>query len=58
MMKYMKNTTEIKIQDMADVFYKQHDFVDGYGLGTIKGYDGLHLICKETQTAKRLTEKY
>lgn len=50
----MKNTTEIKIQDTADVFYKQYDFVDGYCLGTIKGYDGLHLICQVTQTAKRL----
>ncbi len=50
--------TEIKIQNMDDVFIKQGDFVDGYCLGTIEGYDGLYLICQETKSAKRLPEEY
>lgn len=54
----MNNTPEFKIQDMAAVFCEQYDFVDGYCVGTIEGHDGLHLICKETQTAKRLPDKY
>jgi len=47
-----------KIPDMNDVFCKQHDFIDGYCVGTINGYDGLHFICQETQTAKRLPDEY
>lgn len=54
----MNTTLEFKIRDMADVFCRQYDFVDGYCVGTIKGYDGLYFICQGTQTAKRLPEKY
>ena len=54
----MNNAIEIKIQNMGNVFCKQYDFVNGHCLGTIKGYDGLYLICQETQTAKRLPEEY
>ncbi|MBQ2965254.1 MAG: WG repeat-containing protein [Clostridia bacterium] len=54
----MNNLSEFKIQDMSDVFCKQHNFSDGYCVGTIEGYDGLYLICQETQTAKRLPEQY
>ena len=54
----MNNIVEIKIQNMDDVFCKQYAFVDGYCLGTIKGYDGIYLICQETQTAKKLPEEY
>ena len=54
----MNNVLEFKIQNMSDVFCKQYDFVDGYCIGTISGYDGLHLICQKTQIAKRLPEEY
>lgn len=57
-MNNMNNAIEIKIQNMGNVFCKQYDFVNGNCLGTIKGYDGLYLICQETQTAKRLPEEY
>ena len=54
----MKNPLEFKIKDMSDVFCRQGDFIDGYCVGTINGCDGLHLICQETQTAKRLPDEY
>lgn len=54
----MSNAVEFKIQDMSDVFCMQYDFVDGYCVGTIKGYEGLHLICQDTQTAKKLPDAY
>lgn len=54
----MSDNLEFKIQNMNDVFCIQDDFADGYCVGTINGYDGLHLICQESQTAKRLPEKY
>ena len=51
-------SSEFKIKDMSDVFCVQYDFSDGYCIGTVKGYDGLHLICRETQTAKKLPDEY
>lgn len=47
----------IKIKDMADIFCIQDNFVDGYCVGNIED-DDLYLICKKTQTAKRLPEEY
>jgi len=54
----MKETTVIKLQNMDDVFCMQDDFTQGYGVGTVRGYDGLYLICQATQTARKLPNEY
>lgn len=52
------NLSKFIIEDMSDVFFEQHDFVDGYCVGTIKGHNGLYLINQQSQIAKRLPDNY
>ena len=42
----MNNITEFKIQNMTDVFCVKYDFLDGYCLGNINGYE-IDFVCKK-----------
>ena len=54
----MNGTLEFVIQNMSDVFCMQYEFEDGYCVGRIKGYEGVCLICQDTQMAKKLPDEY